>query len=63
VLGVLAGAGVVQAAGRGAGQSEGVVEFAVGKEPGVTGNGRAVELQLDLTVEVNALGVILTVTH
>jgi hypothetical protein len=44
VLGVLAGAGVVQAAGRGAGQFKGVVEFAVGKESGVAGDGRAVEL-------------------
>ena len=63
VLGVLAGAGVVQAAGRGGGQSKGVVEFAVRKESGITGDGRAVELQLDLTVEVNAEGVVLAVTH
>jgi hypothetical protein len=41
---------------RGAGQSEGVVEFAVGEESGVAGDGRAVELQLDLAVEVNAQG-------
>jgi hypothetical protein len=63
VLGVLAGAGVVQAAGRGAGQSQGIVEFTVGEQSGVTGHGRAVELQLDVTVEVNALGFIFAVTH
>jgi tetratricopeptide (TPR) repeat protein len=63
VLGVQSGAGVVQAAGRSAGQSQGVVEFAVGKQSGVTGDGRAVEFQLDAAVEVNAQGVILAVTH
>src|SRR5262249_17824159 len=63
VLGVLPGARVKQDARGRAGQAEGVVEFPIGKEPGVTGNGRAVELQLDLTVEVNAQGVILAVTH
>src|SRR5262249_22967414 len=63
VLGVQSGAGVVQAAGRGAGQAQGVVEFTVGEESGVTGDGRAAELQLDVTVEVNAQGVLLAVTH
>jgi hypothetical protein len=63
VLGVPSRADVVQAAGRGVGQSQGVVEFPIDEEPGVTGNGRAVELQFDLTVEVNAQGVILAVTH
>src|SRR5262249_18210058 len=63
MLGVLSGAGVVQA-GRGrAGQFEGVVEFTVGEESGVTGDGRAVELQLDLAVEVKAQGVMVAVTH
>jgi hypothetical protein len=54
VLGVLSGAGVVQAAGRAAGKSHGVVEFPVGKESGVTGDGRAMELQLDVAVEIDA---------
>src|SRR5262249_38753428 len=63
VLGVLPRAGVKQAARGRAGQSEGVVEFAVSKESGVTGNGRAVELQLDLAVEIDAQGVIVAVTH
>src|SRR5262249_59323232 len=62
VLGVLSGAGLVQA-GRGrAGQSEGVIEFAVGEESGVTGNGRAVELQLELAVEIDAQGVLVAGT-
>src|SRR5262249_32175950 len=34
----------------------------IGEEAGVTGNSRAVELQLDWTVEVNAQGVIVAVT-
>src|SRR5262249_33429946 len=63
VLGVLPRASVVQAGGRGTGQSEGIVEFAVGEESGVTGDGRAVELQLDLAVEIEAHGVVLAVTH
>src|SRR4051794_19745851 len=63
VLGVLPRAGVSQAARGRAGQPESVVEFTIGKESGITGNGRAVELQLDLTVEVNTQGVILAVTH
>jgi hypothetical protein len=53
VLGVLSRAGVVHAAGRGTGKSQGVVEFAVGKESGVTGDGRAMELQLDFAVEID----------
>ena len=53
VLSVLPGAGVVQATGRGTGKSQGVVEFAVGKESGVTGDGRAMELQLDFAVEID----------
>ena len=56
VLGVQSAAGVVQAAGGGAGQVEGVVEFTVGEQSGVAGDGRTVELQLDVTVEVNAQG-------
>src|SRR5262249_51025007 len=63
MLGVLAGAGVVPAAGCGAGQLKGVVEFAVGKESGVTGDGRAVELQLDWAVGIDAQGVMVAVTH
>jgi hypothetical protein len=53
VLGVLPGAGVVQAARRHRGQAEGVVEFAIGEEAGVAGDGRAVELKLDLAVEID----------
>jgi hypothetical protein len=56
VLGVLSRAGLVQAVGRGAGQSESIIEFPVGEQSGVAGDGGAVELQLDLTVEVNAQG-------
>jgi hypothetical protein len=63
VLGVLPRAGVNQAARGRASQSESVVEFTIGKESGITGNGRAVELQLDLTVEIDTQGVILAVTH
>src|SRR5262249_41610135 len=63
VLGVLSGAGLVQAVGRGVGQSESIIEFPVGEESGVAGDGGAVELQLDLTVEVNAEGVVWAVTH
>ena len=44
-------------------QPESVVEFTICEESGVTGNGRTVELQLDLAVEVNAQGVILAATH
>jgi hypothetical protein len=61
VLGVLFGARIKQAAGRHRGQAEGVVEFAIGEESGVAGDGGPVELQFDLTVEVNAQGVILAV--
>jgi hypothetical protein len=63
VLGVLPRAGVNQAARGRASQSESVVEFTIGKESGITGNGRAVELQLDLTIEIDTQGVILAVTH
>jgi hypothetical protein len=63
VLGVLPGPGILQATRRRAGQPEGVIEFPIGEESGVTGDGRAVELQLDLAVEVNAQGVIVAVTH
>jgi hypothetical protein len=54
VLGVLSGAGLLQAVGRGAGQDQGVVEFTVGQQSGVTGDGRAVELQLDVAVEIDS---------
>src|SRR5262249_15161162 len=50
------------AAGR-AGQFDGVVEFPIDKEPGVTADGRAVELQFHLAVEVNALGVLVAASH
>jgi hypothetical protein len=50
-------------AGGRAGQTEGVVELTIGEKSGVTGDGRAVELQLDLAVEINAQGVIVAVTH
>jgi hypothetical protein len=39
---------------RRAGQSVGVVELTVGEESGVCSDSGAVELQLDLAVEVNA---------
>jgi len=37
--------------------------FAAGEEPGVTGDGGPVELQLDMAVEIDAEGVCLAVTH
>lgn len=63
VLGVLSGAGIVQAGPRRCGQEEGVIEFAVGEKSGVSGDGGAVELQLDLPVEIDAQGVVVAVTH
>jgi len=63
VLRVLSGASVVQATRRCVGQSEGIIEFALGEESSVTGDGRAVELQLDLAVDIDARGVVLAVTH
>ena len=63
MLRVLPGAGVVQAGRRCAGQSEGIVEFAVGEESGVTGDGRAMKLQFDFAVEIDAHGVVSAVTH
>jgi hypothetical protein len=62
VLGILPGAGVVQAGRRGPGQSERVVEFPVSEESGVTGNGRSVELQFEVVVEIDSQGVLLAVT-
>src|SRR5262249_51533269 len=61
--GVLPGSGVLQSARRRAGQPEGVIEFPIGEESGVTGNRGPVELQLDLAVEIGSQGVILTLTH
>jgi hypothetical protein len=58
VLRVLSGAGVVQAGRRGAGQCEGVIEFAVGQKSGIAGDGRAVEFQLELAVAIESEGVI-----
>src|SRR5262249_45826798 len=55
--------GGVQAAGRGAGQVQGVVDFTVGEQSGVTGDGRAMKLQLDFAVEIDAHGVVSAVTH
>jgi hypothetical protein len=63
VLRVLPGAGVEQAGRRCAGQPEGIVAFAVGEESGVTGDGRAVKLQFDCAVEIDADGVVVAVTH
>src|SRR5262249_34377964 len=63
VPGVLAGAGVVQDGRRRCGQAEGIVEFAVGEESGVTGDAGAVKLQLDFAGEIDADGVVLAVTH
>ena len=63
VLGVLPGAGVVQASHRRAGQSEGVVEFPIGEESSVTRDSGPVELQPDVAVEIDSQGVLLAVTH
>jgi len=45
------------------GQSEGIIEFPIGKESGVTGDGGAVELRLELAVEIDAERVIVAVTN
>src|SRR5205823_2126412 len=37
--------------------------FTIREESGVAGDGRAVELQLDFAIEINAHGVVLAVTH
>src|SRR5262249_7138522 len=62
-LGVLPGAGVMQAVCRVAGQTEGVIEFSISEESGVAGDRRAVELQLELAVKIDAQGVMVAVTH
>src|SRR5262249_31349704 len=62
-LRVLPGTRVVQAGRRGAGQREGVIEFPIGEESGIAGDGRAVELQLELAVEIESEGVIFAFTH
>jgi hypothetical protein len=43
--------------------AEVIVEFAIGEESGIAGDRRAVELQLDLAVEIDAQAVIVAVTH
>ena len=63
VLSVRPRAGVVQAARSRAGKSEGAVEFTIGEESGIAGDGLAVELQLDLAVEIDSQGLLLAVTH
>jgi hypothetical protein len=63
VLGVLSGACVVQASRRGAGQSKGVIEFAVGEESGVAADGRAVEFQFELAAEIESEGIIFVLTR
>ena len=42
-------------------KNEGVVEFATGEESGVAGYSRAIELQFDLAIEMNAEWVVLAV--
>ena len=54
-------AGVVKAGRRGAGQPEGTIGFAVGEESDVPGDSRAVKLQLDCAVELDADGIVLAV--
>src|SRR5262249_54869412 len=63
VLGVLAGPGILQIPRRRAGQLKGIIEFTVGEESSVAGDGGPVELQLDLAVKIDAQGVIGAVTH
>ena len=60
---ILPGPGILQTARGRAGQAEGVVEFPIGQESGVTGDGGAVEFQLELAIEANAQGVMVAVTH
>jgi hypothetical protein len=63
VLGVLPGPGILQAARCCPGQPGGIIEFPLGEESGVTGDGGAVELQLDQAVEIDSQGVLSAVTH
>jgi hypothetical protein len=44
-------------------QCEDVIEFALGEEFGIAGDGRAVEFELELAVEMEAEGVLVAVTH
>jgi hypothetical protein len=48
---------------RRAGQPEGVIEFAIGEDFGVTGDGRSMELQLAVAAEIDSQGVMLAVTQ
>jgi hypothetical protein len=63
VLGILSGTGVEQSVRGRRGQAEGVIQFALGEQSGVTGDGGAVKLQLELVVEIDAEGVIGAFTH
>jgi hypothetical protein len=54
VLGVLPGPGILQAARCCPCQPEGIIEYPIGEESGVTGDSGAVELQLDLAVEIDS---------
>ena len=60
-MAVLPDAGTQQRVDGRGGQSKGVVELATGEEFGVAGDSRAIELQFDLAIEMNAEWVVLAV--
>ena len=60
---VPAGTCVLQVGGGCVGELEGVVEFAVGQESGVAGDGGAVEFEAEAAIELRSERVGLAVTH
>ena len=54
---------VLKLTGRGAGQIEGVVEFAVGQQSGIAGDLGAEESEPETVVELGSQGLGLAVTH
>jgi hypothetical protein len=63
VLSILAGSTILQLTGGGAGQIEGVVEFAVGQESGIAGDLGAEEAEPEPAVELGSKRLGRTVTH
>jgi hypothetical protein len=63
VLRILAGSTVLQFPGRGAGQIEGVVEFAIGQESGIAGDLGPEEAEPETAVELGSQRLGRAVTH
>jgi hypothetical protein len=63
VLSILAGSMVLQFTCRGAGQIEGVVEFAVGQQSGIAGDLGPEEAEPETAVESGSKGLGWAVTH